>query len=70
MGRRFWVGVVLGGLAVAALQGAGMRPGRWLAWAGRRGRHWVVHEGPRRARHVMGWVRPRARRWLGRLGAR
>ena len=70
MGGRFWAGVVIGGLVVAALEGAGIRPGRWLARAGRWSRRWLELELPRQRRRLVRWARPRAQRGLARVGAR
>ncbi len=70
MGGRFWAGVVVGSLAMAALGWAGVRPGRWLARAGRWSQQWLEVQVPRQRRRLVRWIRPRAQRLLARAGAR
>ncbi|GAB6876068.1 hypothetical protein [Thermaerobacter litoralis] len=70
MGGRFWAGVVVGGLMVAALECAGLRPARWLARAGRWSQQWLEVQVPRQRRRLVRWARPRARRLLARVGTR
>ena len=70
MRGRFWAGLLLGGLLVAALNRAGARPGRWLDRLGRRGRQLLESRAPRALRRLLGWRPPKTRRWLARVGTR